>query len=59
MINKPTLPPISGYVEVEIGGVRKYKNIVTGILMEDEVLIEEPDTREFILGLMEGYDDGE
>ena len=41
MITKPQLPPKAGYVEVEIDGVRTYKNVVTGILIDDEV--ETPD----------------
>ena len=41
MITKPQLPPKAGYVEVEIDGVRTYKNVVTGILIDNEV--ETPD----------------
>lgn len=40
MITKPMLPPKSGYVEVEIDGVRKYRNIKTGVLLEDEKVAE-------------------
>ena len=36
MIITPELPPRSGYVEVEIDGLRTYKNIQTGLLIEDE-----------------------
>lgn len=36
MITTPKLPPKPGYVEVEIGGVRKYKNAATGVLLEKE-----------------------
>ena len=36
MIITPELPPRSGYVEVEINGLRTYKNIQTGLLIEDE-----------------------
>ena len=36
MINRPTLPPKRGYVEVEVDGVRLYKNVVTGVLERDE-----------------------
>jgi hypothetical protein len=36
MITTPKLPPKPGYVEVEIGGIRKYKNAATGILLEKE-----------------------
>lgn len=36
MIITPELPPRSGYVEVEVDGLRTYKNIQTGLLIEDE-----------------------
>ncbi|MBD5098283.1 MAG: hypothetical protein HDT35_01820 [Clostridiales bacterium] len=36
MITRPELPPKAGYVEVEVGGVRRYRNAVTGVLLEDE-----------------------
>ena len=36
MITTPKLPPKVGYVEVEVDGHRTYKNIVTGVLIEDE-----------------------
>ena len=36
MITAPKLPPKAGYVEVEVDGHRTYKNIVTGVLIEDE-----------------------
>lgn len=36
MITKPMLPPKFGYVEVEVGGVRQYRNIKTGVLLKDE-----------------------
>lgn len=35
-ITKPTLPPRSGYVEVEYDGHRTYKNILTGRVIELE-----------------------
>lgn len=35
-ITRPTLPPKEGYVEVEINGVRTYRNAKTGILIENE-----------------------
>lgn len=35
-ISKPTLPPRKGYVEVEVNGVRRYRNAETGVLLEDE-----------------------
>lgn len=43
MINRPTLPPKRGYVEVEVDGVRLYKNAVTGILERDETTSMESD----------------
>ena len=33
-ISKPQLPPKQGYVEVEIDGTRKYKNIATGNIVD-------------------------
>jgi hypothetical protein len=36
MITKPQLPPKAGYVEVEVDGVRTYKNARTGVLIGDE-----------------------
>lgn len=38
-IVKPELPPLPGYVEVEIDGTRTYRNIETGLLIEDEALL--------------------
>lgn len=35
-ITKPSLPPKAGYVEVEIDGRRTYRNVATGVLIEDE-----------------------
>lgn len=37
-ISKPMLPPKKGYVEVEVDGKRTYRNVETGILIEDEVV---------------------
>ena len=37
-ISKPMLPPKKGYVEVEVDGIRTYKNIETGVLIYDEVV---------------------
>lgn len=37
MITTPELAPRSGYVEVEVDGRRTYKNIQTGVLIEDEI----------------------
>lgn len=35
-IIKPMLPPKAGYVEVEVDGVRTYRNAETGVLIDDE-----------------------
>lgn len=43
MINRPTLPPKRGYVEVEVDGVRLYRNAVTGVLERDETPSTESD----------------
>ena len=43
MINRPTMPPKRGYVEVEVDGVRLYKNAVTGVLERDETPSMESD----------------
>lgn len=37
-ITKPILPPKKGYVEVEVNGKRTYRNIATGVLIENEVI---------------------
>lgn len=37
VINNPILPPRKGYVEVEINGVRTYRNIETETLIDDEI----------------------
>lgn len=37
LITHPKLPPKKGYVEVEVAGKRTYRNVETGILIEDEV----------------------
>jgi len=51
MVIKPTLPPIEGYVEVDVDGVRYYKDVKTGDLYtRDTVPIppKEPDQSDFI-----------
>lgn len=59
MINRPTLPPKRGYVEVEVDGVRLYRNAVTGVLERDETPSTESDLldmtvdHEFRLTLLE------
>ena len=36
-ISKPVLPPKKGYVEVEVDGKRAYRNVETGVLIDDEI----------------------
>ena len=48
-ITRPTLPPKAGYVEVEVNGKRTYRNVATGVLIEDEV--PTPTTEERITAL--------
>lgn len=43
-ITRPTLPPKAGYVEVEVDGIRTYRNAKTGVLIGDETPVEEPIT---------------
>ena len=40
VITKPMLPPKKGYVEVEVDGKRTYKNVETGVLIENETTVE-------------------
>lgn len=42
-ITKPMLPPKKGYVEVEVDCVRTYRNVETGILIDDEVATPTPE----------------
>ena len=35
-ITRPQLPPKAGYVEVEVDGVRRYRNVETGYLLGEE-----------------------
>lgn len=46
MITRPTLPPKRGYVEVEVGGRRTYRNVKTGVLIEQESTESKPTTEE-------------
>lgn len=39
IITRPTLPPKKGYVEVEVNGVRTYKNVKTNVLIENEAFV--------------------
>lgn len=49
LISKPLLPPIYGYVEVEIDGVRMYKNVETGeVITPDKINEPTPLTHEEI-----------
>ena len=41
-ISKPMLPPKKGYVEVEVDGKRTYRNVETGVLIDDEIPTPEP-----------------
>lgn len=43
MITNPTLPPMPGYVEVEIDGNRTYKNVKTGEIIGHETFVNEED----------------
>ena len=40
VITNPELPPKRGYVEVEVDGRRTYRNIETGLLIEEEPEIQ-------------------
>ena len=42
-ITKPMLPPKKGYVEVEVDGVRTYRNVETGILIDEEATTPTPE----------------
>lgn len=42
MITKPELPPRKGFVEVEVNGVRRYRNVSTGALLKDETPPDAP-----------------
>ena len=46
MIQSPTLPPKNGYVEVEVDGKRTYRNVETGVLIDDEAPATEPEAGE-------------
>ena len=45
MITAPNLPPKAGYVEVEVDGRRTYRNVNTGVLIEDEIGAPTPEER--------------
>lgn len=44
MISTPMLPPLKGYVEVEVNGERKYKNVETGYILGEEPTNTSTDT---------------
>lgn len=48
-ITRPTLPPKAGYVEVEVDGKRTYRNVATGVLIEDEVSSPTTDTEAILI----------
>ena len=52
---KPTLPAKKGYVEVEVDGIRKYKNAKTNKLLSEEIekenAIQKPTQEERIAAL--------
>ena len=45
MINRPELPTKPGYVEVEVAGRRTYRNVNTGVLIDDEIAAPTPEER--------------
>lgn len=55
MISTPKLPPKYGYVEVEVNEKRTYKNVKTGILIDDEVTQNQP-VDELLLELAADYE---
>ena len=62
MIRKPKLKPMRGFVEVERGGRRVYKNVKTGEIVEPaaaRTAYNEPTTDNEILNALLGVNDGE
>lgn len=45
MIFEAKLSPKAGYAEVEVNGERTYRNIETGVLIEDEIPTSTPEER--------------
>lgn len=45
MIFEAKLYPKAGYAEVEVNGERTYRNIKTGVLIEDEIPTSTPEER--------------
>ena len=54
MISKPMLPPKKGYVEVEVDGKRTYKNVDTGLLIDEEESVEYATYNELAEAIREG-----
>lgn len=54
MITSPKLPPRTGYIEVEVDGARHYRNVTTGVLLEDEQAIDPGPTAEQVLNVLLG-----
>lgn len=48
MIQKPQLPPVQGYVEVDVDGIRMYREISTGKLVGDT----DPDIEEIVSSIL-------
>lgn len=42
MITKPKLKPMRGYVEVEVGGKRMYRNVKTGEIVSPAAVTAAP-----------------
>ena len=57
MITNPQLPPIKGYVEVEINGKRAYKNITTGELYGQELNYSKDIWSEIAAAIREGVNE--
>lgn len=59
MIVSPTLPPLPGYVEVEVNGTRTYRNVKTGLLITEELPpVEESQTEEVWTQMAEAIKEG-
>ncbi len=50
MIKRPLLPPLAGYVEAEIDGVRVYKNAVTGEIRGQEKQASDTEVLNVLIG---------
>lgn len=56
MITNPQLPPKAGYVEVEVDGVRRYRNVETGYLLGEEPA-PEPTAEDITLDLIADHEE--